>query len=62
MGTERAEISEMYYGLNESMDHSISSISKVLKISEERVRQLKELGLKRLRQKPHEQSLAKYLS
>ncbi len=57
-----ARVLELYYGLNDSMDHSVSSISKILKISEERVRQLKELGLKRLRQKPHEQSLAKYLS
>jgi RNA polymerase primary sigma factor len=59
---KEARVLEMYYGLNDNMDHSVSSISKILKISEERVRQLKELGLKRLRQTPHEQSLAKYLS
>jgi RNA polymerase primary sigma factor len=59
---KEARVLEMYYGLNDSNDYSVSSISKILKISEERVRQLKELGLKRLRQKPHEQSLAKYLS
>jgi len=59
---KEARVLEMYYGLNGNQDHSIASISKTLKISEERVRQLKELGLKRLRQQPHEQSLAKYLS
>lgn len=59
---KEAKIIELYFGLNGSNECSIYSISRRFKISEERVRQLKEMGLKRLRTKPLSQNLVKYMS
>jgi len=56
-----SRVLELYFGLNGNQEHSIYAISQKCKISEERARQHKEMGLKKLRAKPHSQNLVKYL-
>jgi RNA polymerase primary sigma factor len=59
---KEARVIELYFGLNGNQEHSVYSISRMYKISDERTRQLRELGLKRLRNKMHHKNLIKFLS
>lgn len=59
---KEARVLELYFGLNGHQEHSVYSIGQMFKISDERTRQLKEMGLKRLRNKAHHKNLVKFLS
>ena len=59
---KEAEVIRNYFGLNGNHECSTFSISRKFNISEERVRQLKELGLKRLKSVYYSQNPAKYLA
>ncbi|HPE57743.1 MAG TPA: RNA polymerase sigma factor RpoD/SigA [Bacteroidales bacterium] len=59
---KEAKVIELYFGLNGNDEHSIFSISKKLYLSEERVGQLKDNALKRLRVLPVHSNLRTFLS
>lgn len=59
---KEAEVLRLYFGLEGSQELSVFSISRKFDISEERVKQLKDLGLKRLRTNPNQHNLLKYLA
>lgn len=59
---KEAEVLRNYFGLNGNHECSTFSISRKFNISEERVKQLKELGLKRLKSFYYSRNLEKYLA
>ncbi len=59
---KEARILELYYGLDGNPEHSINSLSQMFNMSDERIRQLKENGLKRLRKNKAHPNLATFLS
>ncbi len=59
---KEAEILRYYYGLTGPQEYSAYSIGRKFNISEERVKQLKELGLKRLKSYEYRKNLEKYMA
>lgn len=59
---KEAKVIELYFGLNGNKEHSIFSISRLLNLSEERIGQLKDTALKRLRFMPAHRNLEAFRS
>ncbi|MBD3420200.1 MAG: sigma-70 family RNA polymerase sigma factor [Chitinivibrionales bacterium] len=58
---ERIAVS-LYYGIIDNVPYKLDEIGKILKISRERVRQLKDQGLKKIRQMEGSHALLEYIS
>jgi RNA polymerase sigma factor, sigma-70 family len=58
---KEAKVIKMFYGINRSSAASLSEIGEVFDLSRERVRQVKEKAIKRLRSKSKTQILMSYL-
>ncbi len=57
-----AEIIKMYYGLNGYYAHSLEEIGEIYNLSRERVRQMKEASIRRLKQSTRHKNLKNYLA
>ncbi len=57
-----AEIIKMYYGLNGYYAHSLEEIGEIYNLSRERVRQMKEASIRRLKQSTRHKNLRNYLA
>ncbi|MBQ4440704.1 MAG: RNA polymerase sigma factor RpoD/SigA [Bacteroidales bacterium] len=55
------EVLMLFYGINASHEHTLDEIGDILDLSRERVRQIKERALKRLRQNSKNKNLKSYL-
>ncbi|MBO4503248.1 MAG: RNA polymerase sigma factor RpoD/SigA [Bacteroidales bacterium] len=55
------EVLMLFYGINTSHEHTLDEIGDILELSRERVRQIKERALKRLRQNAKNKNLKGYL-
>lgn len=59
---KEAELLKNYYGLDGSDENSLYTLSLKFDMSEDRIKQLMDLGLKRLRTTPNQNNLVQYLT
>jgi len=57
-----AKVLRLYYGLDGEEPHTLEAIGKMFGLSRERIRQTKEVALKKLRESPHAELLQYYLN
>lgn len=55
------EVLELFFGINTTYEHTLDEIGDIMGLSRERVRQIKERALKRLRQNSKNKNLKHYL-
>lgn len=59
--SREGEIIRLYYGLNNNLPHTLEEIGEVFNLTRERVRQIKEKGIKRLKHTTRSKNLKAYL-
>ena len=61
LNKREAEILRLFYGLNGYLPHSLDEIAEIFKLTRERVRQVKEKALKKMKSTSRNKLLRKYL-
>ncbi|MHA7109020.1 sigma-70 family RNA polymerase sigma factor [Sunxiuqinia elliptica] len=62
LNEKEEQVIQLCYGLSGDKQHSLNEISEIMNVSRERVRQIKEKAIKRLKEKKHLELLRPYLS